>query len=80
VKSWNDGCVIAALMCLSLAAPAGAQTDHHWSVALTTGLPSPGPATGLEGAMRASGFDEPSGGCVFGLCLPGNQTPELDTG
>lgn len=30
--------------------------------------------------MRASGFDQPGGGCVFGLCFPVTQYPRSDTG
>ena len=73
-------CVIAALMCLWLAAPVDAQTDRRWSVAATMGVPGPGPAADLEAAMRASGFDRPGGGCVFGLCFPIAENPRSTTG
>jgi hypothetical protein len=80
MKGRNGGCVIATLMCLSLAMPADAQTERRWSVALTTGSSGPGPAADLEAAMRASGFDEPGGGCVFGICFPPVEHPFSNTG
>jgi len=74
------GCVTAAAMWLCLAAPAAAQTEPSWSVAATLGMPGPGPAPDLEDAMRASGFDAPGGGCVFGLCFPPMEHPRSNTG
>jgi hypothetical protein len=75
-----DGCVTAAVMCLCLATSAAAQTERRWSVAATLGVPGPGPAADLEAAMRASGFDERGGGCVFGLCFPPMEYPRSSTG
>jgi hypothetical protein len=80
MKSRNGGCVIATLMCLSLAMPADAQTERRWSVAWTLGASGPGPAADLEAAMRASGFDEQGGGCVFGICFPPTENPFSNTG
>jgi hypothetical protein len=80
MKSRNCGCVVATLMCLLLAMPAVAQTERRWSVAVTTGSSGPGPAADFEAAMRASGFDEPGGGCVFGLCFPVLEHPASNTG
>jgi hypothetical protein len=67
-------------MFLWLASPAFAQTDRQWSVAMTLGLPGPGPAADLEAAMRASGFDQSGGGCIFGLCFPPVERPQSVTG
>jgi len=75
---------LRALMCVGLvvlAVPARAQGERQWQVAVSAAAPDAGPASDFEASMRASGFNEPSGGCVFfGLCAPSGETPRSYTG
>jgi hypothetical protein len=54
--------------------------DQKWAVSAVVGTTSSGPAGDLEDAMRAAGFDENRGSCIFGLCFPGANHPFSRTG
>jgi len=57
------------------APPRSSRPLRRWTLSVVTGVPSRGPLDDLERTMRDTGFDLPSGGCVFGLCFEPTSMP-----